>query len=477
MLGIGRNGPRWRAQAEAPGGPGDGRSGAAGQDAAGPDAVAIGRGAPGLGQGTPGAPGPGEWRPGPDLEARPADDAERDAWVVLAGVEGVGPVSFGRLVEVFGSATAVLRLALDPGSTADLAAATRDPDGGPSTLTPAAAVAIRAAAAHPERALEPVRRAGVRVITLDDERYPSRLRQIDLPPPVLFLAGDPAALDRPRAVAIVGTRRPTETGRATAGRIADGVAALGATVVSGLALGIDGAAHSAAVRAGTPTVAVIGGGHERLYPSAHRVLARSIADRGGAVLSEFPPDMQPSRGTFPRRNRIISGLADATVVVEAGARSGALTTAAWALEQGRALHIVPGRLDDPAVAGCLAFLREAGPEAMIVSGVPELLEDLGLLPVRGQGQALAGGLGATLTGTERAIAVRLLEGLGSVDELVRATGEGSATILGALTSLEVRGLVVEAYGRYRAAGALAAARTRAPVRVPAIGGRGRTRAA
>ena len=443
MLGVGRHGPCGRGEAEGAGGPA-------------PDAADRGPG-----------PGPGT----------PHDDLERDAWVVLAGVEGVGPVSFGRLVAAFGSATAVLRLARDPGTARDIVAATRDADGGSPTLTPAAASAIRAAAHDPDRALEPVRRSGVDVITLVDQRYPSRLRRIDLPPPVLFLAGDPAALDRPRSIAIVGTRRPTALGRATAGRIADGVTALGATVVSGLALGIDGAAHAAAVRAGTPTVAVIGGGHERLYPSAHRVLARSIADRGGAVLSEFPPDTQPSRGTFPRRNRIISGLADATVVVEAGARSGALTTAAWALEQGRGLHIVPGRLDDPAVAGCLAFLREAGPEARIVSGIPELLEDLGLLPARGRVPGLDGGLGATLTGTERAIAARLLAGHGSVDELVRATGEGSATILGALTALEVRGLVVEAYGRYRAAGALAATRGGAPVRVPSVRGRRRSRAA
>src|SRR4029077_278357 len=111
----------------------------------------------------------------------------------------------------------------------------------------------------------------------------------------------------------------------------------------------------------------------------HRGLARSIVDAGGAVISEFAPDIVPSRGTFPRRNRIISGLADATVVVEAGARSGALTTAAWALEPGRGLHIVPGRLDDPAVAGCLAVLREAGREARIVAGIGELIEALGLL--------------------------------------------------------------------------------------------------
>jgi DNA processing protein len=385
---------------------------------------------------------------------------ERDAWVVLAGASGVGPVSFERLVRAFGSARAVLEAARGRDAAALLVAATADGDGGGPTLAPQGAHAVCAAAWAPERQLDPVRRAGVTVLTLADEGYPARLRSIDLPPPVLFLTGDPAALDRERSVAIVGTRRPTAMGRGTAGRIADAVASLGATVVSGLALGIDGAAHAASVRAGTPTVAVIGGGHARLYPAAHQGLADAIARGGGAVVSEFPPDTQPSRGTFPRRNRIISGLADATVVVEAGVRSGALTTAAWALEQGRGLYLVPGRLDDPAVAGCLAFLREAGPEARVVAGIPELLEDLDLS--RGSG-AWRGAVSASLAGlgqVEEAIASQLAAGVSSVDELVLATGASGATVLGALTSLEVRGLAVEAYGRYRAAGALAGARGR-----------------
>jgi len=400
------------------------------------------------------------------------DDRERDAWIVLAGVTGVGPVSFARLVAAFGSAEAVMASARRTGAVAVLVAATGTHDGGSPTLAPAAAAGLVAAAFDGTPWLVPVRRSGVLVLTLADEAYPRRLRLIELPPPVLFLHGDPAALDRDHAVAIVGTRRPTNVGRGTAGQIADAVAGLGATVVSGLALGIDGAAHAAAVRLGAPTVAVIGGGHERLYPSAHRGLARSIADGGGAVVSEFSPDTMPTRGTFPRRNRIISGLADATVVVEAGARSGALTTAAWALEQGRGLHLVPGRLEDPAVAGCLAFLREAGPEARIVSGIPELLDDLDLvgerrtrMPGSGGGRAAAPrqkGLSmeavlATLGPVERAIAREVAAGRGSVDELVLATGGTGALVLGALTSLEIRGLVLETFGRYRAAGPLASA--------------------
>jgi DNA processing protein len=304
---------------------------------------------------------------------------------------------------------------------------------------------------------------------LSGPTYPVRLRDLACPPATVWVAGE---LPRGPGVAIVGTRRPTTIGRSTAGRIAEAVAGLGATVVSGLALGIDATAHAAAVRLGTPTVAVLGGGHERLYPAAHHGLARAIACGGGAVVSEFSPDTIPTRGTFPRRNRIISGLADATVVVEAGARSGALTTAAWALEQGRGLHLVPGRLEDPTVAGCLAFLREAGPEARIVSGIPELLDDLGLLGGRRtQGAAgVGGGAGApsprgrsmeavlaTLGPAEQVVAREVAAGRGSVDELVLATGGPGALVLGALTSLEIRGLVLETFGRYRAAGALASA--------------------
>jgi DNA processing protein len=394
------------------------------------------------------------------------DAAERDAWVVLAGVHGVGPVSFERLLRSFGSALAVLERARGRGAAAALVAASFGSDGAPATLTPEAAHAVTHAARDPDQLLAPVRASGVRVLTLADEGYPSRLRRIDLPPPVLFVRGEPTSLDRPRSVAIVGTRRPTEAGRALAGQIADAVAGLGATVVSGLALGIDAAAHAAAVRAGRATIAVIGGGHSRLYPAAHRGLAASIADGGGAVVSEFLPDVIPSRGTFPRRNRIISGLADATVVVEAGARSGALTTAAWALEQGRGLHVVPGRVGDPTVAGCLAFLREAAPEARVVAGVAELLEDLGLLddgPGQRDPHATATGrrlaldaLLATLGPTERDVARAVVAGSASVDELVTVTGHPGSTVLSCLTGLEIRGLVIEAFGRYRPAGPLAA---------------------
>ena len=389
------------------------------------------------------------------------DDAERDAWVVLDSVHGVGPVSFARLIEAFGDAGSVLRTATRHRGVSLLVAATTPTDGGQPSLAPDAAREVAKAARDRQARLAPLRRAGVEALTLGDPGYPGRLRRIALPPPVLYLKGPPEALDRLHAVAVVGTRRPTAVGRATSGRIADAIAGLGATVVSGLALGIDAAAHAAALRAGGTTVAVIGGGHAHLYPAGHRGLARSIVAAGGAVISEFAPDTTPSRGTFPRRNRIISGLADATVVVEAGVRSGALTTAAWALEQGRDLHIVPGRLDDPAVAGCLAFLREAGPEARVVAGVAELIEDLALLDGGERGSKApvhpptAAAVVAALSPPERAVARALAAGRASVDELVAATGQPGATVLGVLTALEVRGLAVETFGRYRASGPLA----------------------
>jgi DNA processing protein len=410
--------------------------------------------------------------------SRPTGDlpiGERDAWVLLACATGVGPVSFARLLGRYGTAHAVIARALEQDGSAALIAATVDPDGGGPSLSPDAAAAIRALAARPSTLLTRIGDAGLEVVTLADPAYPERLRIVDLPPPVLFVRGSVDALAPPRAVAIVGTRRPTEAGRRTSARIAAAVGAQGATVVSGLAVGIDGAAHAAAVAAHTPTIAVIGGGHSRLYPRAHAALADRIVGDGGAIVSEFPPDAEPNRGTFPRRNRIISGLADSTVVVEAGSRSGALTTAAWALEQGRRLFLVPGPIDAPAVAGCLAFLRELAPEARIVAGIPELLEDLELVPpaaprtsrprsaagrVDARRPRLAGPSGrlAELGDIERRVVEAILAGHDRADSLVGITGLPLGAILGAVTVLELRGLVANAYGRYQPIGALAGTR-------------------
>jgi DNA processing protein len=379
---------------------------------------------------------------------------------VLAGVAGLGPLTLARLRVAAGSASRVLELAAGPSAVDALIDASRAADR--RAISVGVARAIVAAGRDAEATLRRISERGLSVVTLDDPNYPEALRAVELPPHVLFVDGAPAALRTPRAIAVVGTRRPTDLGRGLATRIATALARVGASVVSGLAIGIDGAAHDAAVREGGVTVAVLGSGHDRLVPAAHRGLAERIVEAGGAVISEFPPGTIATRGTFPRRNRIVSGLAEATVVVEAGIRSGALITASWALQQGRGCFLVPGSLDAPASAGCLAFLREAAGEARIVVGVPELLEDLDL--GRDRPEAALPRLGATLVEVgevERRIALELVAGRATVDELVGATDLETATVLGALTMLELRGLVASAYGRYRPAGRLLTSEQRA----------------
>ena len=390
--------------------------------------------------------------------------SERDALATLASVEGVGPVTLALLFGRHGSAAAVF----DAARHGHLGGV---PDG--------VAGRIRVAAADPETQLAPIRALGLEVLDVRDAAYPGRLLEIEAPP-VLFVRGSVAALSSAHAVAVVGTRRPTEPGRRVAARIATALVRAGATVISGLAVGIDGAAHAATLAAGGRTVAVIGGGHAVLTPPVHRRLADAIVAAGGAIVSEYPPATVPERGTFPRRNRIVSGLADAAVVVEAGARSGALITASWALEQGRECFLVPGPIDAPASAGCLGFLRDWPGAARIVAGVPQLLDDLGLpgaagLPgaptnvsETGPGRrdpaavtgATAEAIIVELVGPDALVADALVRGAVTVDELVAACGLTVGTVLGALTRLEARGLAGGEHGRYHPAGLLDARRRR-----------------
>ncbi len=417
--------------------------------------IGIGRDAP------PPSTDGGVDAPGAATDA--AADEERRAQALLASVSGLGPVTLADLLARIGPGRRIVDIAQHEGSRGLAEALLRAPDRPPSGRPSASRApldrivdAVRSRAAFFDR----IDALGLRLVTLDDPRYPARLRAIEMPPPVLYVQGDPAALEPPRAIAVVGTRRPTEAGRRIASRIAGAIARTGAVVVSGLAIGIDGAAHAAAIAERGTTVAVLGGGHGRLFPRAHDRLAARIAAEGGAVIAELPPDSEPSPGTFPRRNRVISGLAEATVVVEAAARSGALITASWALEQGRGCFLVPGPLDAPSSAGCLAFLREWAGEARIVAGVPELLEDLELAaeaPDRATAPATTGDRTALagLGSVERTIALALLGGCSTVDDLVATVALPVATVLGALTLLELRGLVAGSYGRYLPVGRLA----------------------
>jgi DNA processing protein len=298
--------------------------------------------------------------------------------------------------------------------------------------------------------------AGVAVLTLDDPSYPDRLRRIEEPPPVLFVRGRIGALDPRRAVAIVGTRRPTEAGRRIAARLADAFARVETTTVSGLAVGIDGSAHAAAVAAGWPTVAVLGSGHERLFPRAHRRLADAILDGDGAIVSELPPDTSPTPGTFPRRNRVISGLAQATVVMTGARRQGA-DHRRWALEQGGTFLV---RLDRrTGLGGCRrsCAVRGRGPDRGRRGRAARRSR------ARRTGKGGRTGRTRSPHGGDDGLSVaqaqiaRATAGATTVDDLASRSGLPVSTVLGTLTLLEIRGLVVGAYGRYRTSGVLAAA--------------------
>ncbi len=364
-------------------------------------------------------------------------DGERDAWISLASAPGVGDRIFWALIAEHGGAKAAIRaVASGVGLTLpEVRIPTRTKD------------ALAAVSRDPRRAHRRLEELDVWVVTPLDESYPDRLRILDPPPPVLYGWGAQGVLSADRAVAVVGTRRPTLEGRALTARICTRLVGVGVVVVSGLAIGIDGAAHAATMAAEGRTVAVVGGGHAHPGPRAHRQLLERMLRTGGAVVTEHAPDILPTRGTFPRRNRIISALGDATIVVEAPARSGALITARHALEQGRLVLAAPGRPGDVHTGGCLALLRETPARPLV--GLDELVVDLGY---DGDGRAsrdaegaaahlsLEGAL-AMLGPVERAVARRLAQGPCGPDALVAATGLTAPVVSGAVTLLLLRGWI------------------------------------
>src|SRR5690606_32372966 len=256
----------------------------------------------------------------------------------------------------------------------------------------------------------------IRVLPLDDPDFPELLRQIPDPPLLLYARGDPAVLRRP-TVAVVGARRSTRTGIEVAGALAGALAERGLCVVSGLARGIDAAAHRAALAAGA-TAAVLGCGLARCYPVANRGLMRAIEAAGGLLLSEHPPWQSARRHHFPERNRIISGLCLAVVVVEAGEHSGSLITARLAAEQGREVGAVPGPVTSPASRGCHRLLKQG---AFLVEHAGDVLEALGIgEPARPE--ATGGDRAPVPADPELARVLDAVEGtLTTLDQIVAAT--------------------------------------------------------
>jgi len=280
----------------------------------------------------------------------------------------------------------------------------------------------------------------IRRIRRDERGYPSLLARIPDPPSSLWLRGDaPLALLADVAVAVVGARSCSGYGRSVARSLAGGVAEAGAVVVSGLARGIDGEAHRGALAVAGRTVAVLGCGIDRDYPAAHAELAHAIVAAGGLVVSEYEAGVEPAPWRFPARNRIIAGLAAATVVVEARERSGALITADFALEDGREVLAVPGEITSALSRGTNGLLRQGATPA---TGVADVLEAI-RLPPRAAPAAEPDDPACA------AVLDALGAGAGTADELARATGLDAGRIATALTLLELAGRVAVEEGVVR----------------------------
>jgi len=271
------------------------------------------------------------------------------------------------------------------------------------------------------------------VLTFNDTNYPLQLKEIADPPPILFVRGNPDLLTLPQ-IAIVGSRNPSALGKETAFSFARTLSLYGFVITSGLALGIDGASHRGALNAKGYTVAVAGTGLDRVYPARHKELATEIVNTG-VMISEFPPGTTAKANHFPRRNRIISGLCQGLLVVEAAKQSGSLITARMALEQNREVFAIPGSIHNPLARGCNALIREG---AKLVETTQDILEELNqyyqqdekLLPLTTQ---------STLDLEQQTLLNRVMFSPTSIDHLVENTGESVEAISSMLLILELQG--------------------------------------
>jgi len=342
-------------------------------------------------------------------------------WIGFTLVKGIGAVRFQRLLDRFGDAEAAWGA-----NPVELAEA------GLSLKLIERLVAIREKV-DLSRLWENTQSKGIQVLTWEDEAYPQRLKEIEQPPPVLYLRGELIPEDD-WAVAIVGSRRVTPYGRQVTEEIGAFLAANGVTVVSGLARGVDAIAHKAALKAGGRTLAVLGSGVDRIYPPENRALAEEIFTRG-AVLSDYAPGTPPEASNFPPRNRIISGLSMAVIVVEAGETSGALITAQFAAEQGREVFAVPGNILAPQSKGTNKLIQQG---ALPLLSVNDIVQTLNLTRV-GQHKAARKVLPAD------DVEAKLLDALSEeplhVDEIRNQTDLPVEKVSATLVMMELKGMV------------------------------------
>ena len=344
-------------------------------------------------------------------------------WIAFTRVPFVGRVRIGLLEERFGSLEAAWGA-----SAGELRAAGLD------TRVVSAITEVRTQI-DPHDELDRVQKAGVDVLTWHDPTYPRLLREIDDLPPVLYIRGELTDDDQ-RSVTIVGTRKPTAYGKEAARHLSGDLASAGVTVVSGLARGIDGIAHRAALEAGGRTLGVMGSGLDVPYPPEHAGLMRQMAENG-AVISEYPLGTKPDARHFPRRNRLLSGLSLGTLVIEAPARSGTFSTIRSALEQNREVLCVPGSIYSPASALTNQMIREG---AKLVMNAEDVLEELNLGAATAHQSPLPG-LDEPVSGDEAAIYEVLNLDPQHIDDLSRRTEIPVTRVMGALSVMELRGQV------------------------------------
>jgi DNA processing protein len=362
-------------------------------------------------------------------------DDQRLAYLALAQVPGIGPARLETLLAACESPLGALSAPFEflgalPGFSC------------------AAATALKSASLEDGRRLvEETERLGGRVLLILDAEFPALLRTIPDPPPVLFALGDLRLLEPP-AVAIVGSRDHTAYGAAVCRLLAREAAGRGVVVVSGMARGLDAVAHGGALDAGGGTIGVLGNGLGVVYPAANRELYERVASRG-LLLSEFSPGDKPHAGSFPRRNRLISGLARVTVVVEAAAGSGALITAGTALDQGRDVLAVPGPITSPVSVGCNRLIRDGAAPILepvdLLQHFPECERIVSAPPVAAPVQVTA--LPESLTDEERELAQLLGAEPLHLDDLVTRSSRPAGDLLSLLCGLELAGVVEQRPGR------------------------------
>jgi DNA processing protein len=355
-----------------------------------------------------------------------------ECYLALNSVRRIGPVRVRRLREALGSVEAVF--AADPARLARV-----------EGVGEAAARSIAEWSRHWDlaRELEETARLGVRVVDCEDPDYPAPLKEIYDPPLVLYARGDLAAARR-RGVAIVGSRHTTRYGEECAKKLSYQLAYAGLCIHSGLARGIDTFAHQGALAAKGRTTAVLGCSLDQVYPPENQALADKIAGEGGVLLSEFPLGTAPDRQTFPMRNRIVSGLSQGILVIEAGETSGALITARMALDQGRSVFAVPGRIDSTQSRGCHRLIKDG---AKLVESAEDILSEFDLLlPPSPEEQKRP--WPEDLSPEEKAVLGAMEPDETQLDALIQKTGLPSGVVTSTVLRLEMRKLVRQLPGKF-----------------------------